>query len=128
MPGSDACLGSIRPCPYIGRITLYNCTSLVAQTVKNLLAMQETRVQSWVGKIPWEREWQPTLVVLPGEFPWTEEPGGLCTWAYKESDTTKTFIYVLIRTKVQLGLWNNKGGGDMRKSWEERWDDTSSQM
>ena len=21
----------------------------------------------WVGKIPWRREWQPTLVFLPGE-------------------------------------------------------------
>ena len=26
----------------------------------------------------WRREWQPTPVVFfPGEFPWTEEPGGL---------------------------------------------------
>ena len=31
----------------------------------------------WVGKILWRREWQPTPVVLPGESPWTEEPGGL---------------------------------------------------
>ena len=30
----------------------------------------------WVGKIPWRRAWQPTPVFLPGEFPWTEEPGG----------------------------------------------------
>ena len=29
--------------------------------------MQETRVRSLVGKIPWSREWQPTLVFLPGE-------------------------------------------------------------
>ena len=28
-------------------------------------------------KIPWRREWQPTPVFLPGESPWTEEPGGL---------------------------------------------------
>ena len=26
---------------------------------------------------PWRREWQPTPVILPGESPWTEEPGGL---------------------------------------------------
>ena len=32
---------------------------------------------SWVGKIPWRRKWQPTPVFLPGEAPWTEEPGGL---------------------------------------------------
>ena len=41
--------------------------------VKNPPAMQET----WVGKIPWRRAWQPTPVFLPGESPWTEEPGGL---------------------------------------------------
>ena len=47
--------------------------SLVVQMVKNLPATQET----WVGKIPWRRAWQPTPVFLPGESPWTEEPGGL---------------------------------------------------
>ena len=31
----------------------------------------------WVRKTPWRRKWQPTLVFLPGESPWTEEPGGL---------------------------------------------------
>jgi len=30
-----------------------------------------------VGKIPWRRAWQPTPVFLPGEFPWTEDPGRL---------------------------------------------------
>ena len=28
------------------------------------------------GKTPWRRAWQPTTVFLPGESPWTEEPGG----------------------------------------------------
>ena len=26
------------------------------------------RFDSWVGKIPWRRQWQPTPVFLPGEF------------------------------------------------------------
>ena len=30
-----------------------------------------------VWKIPWRRAWHPTPVSLPGESPWTEEPGGL---------------------------------------------------
>ena len=30
----------------------------------------------WFGMIPWRRTWQPTPVFLPGESPWTEEPGG----------------------------------------------------
>ena len=34
-------------------------------------------VDPWAGKIPWRRGWQPTPVFLPGESPWTEEPGGL---------------------------------------------------
>ena len=41
--------------------------SLVAQTIKNLPAMQETQVQLRVRKSPWEREWLPTPVFLPGE-------------------------------------------------------------
>ena len=35
------------------------------------------RFDPWVGKIPWRRAWKPTPVFLPGESPWTEEPGGL---------------------------------------------------
>ena len=31
----------------------------------------------WVRKIPWMRTRQATPVFLPGESPWTEEPGGL---------------------------------------------------
>ena len=63
---------------------------LVAQMVKNLPAMWET----WVGTISWRRAWQPTSVFLPGESPWTEEPGGLqsmglqrvrCDWAAKHT-------------------------------------------
>ena len=45
----------------------------MAQIVNTLPAMRET----WVGKIPWMRAGQPPPVLLPGESPWTEEPGGL---------------------------------------------------
>ena len=50
---------------------------LVAQTGKNLPVVQETWVPSWVREIPWRREWLPTAVSLPGESPWTEDPGRL---------------------------------------------------
>ena len=36
--------------------------------VKNLPAMQETWLLSWVGMIPWRWKWQRTSVFLPGEF------------------------------------------------------------
>ena len=45
--------------------------------VKNLPAMWETWVRSLGWEDPWRRVWQPTLVFLPGESPWTEEAGGL---------------------------------------------------
>ena len=35
------------------------------------------RVHPWVGKIPRRGVWQPTPIFLPGESPWTEEPGRL---------------------------------------------------
>ena len=31
----------------------------------------------WVRKIPWRRKWQLPPGFLPGESPWTKEPGGL---------------------------------------------------
>ena len=39
----------------------------MAQTVKNLSAMQETWVDPWVGNILCRRAWQPFAVFLPGE-------------------------------------------------------------
>ena len=40
----------------------------MAQTIENLPAVQETWIQSLVGKIPWTREWLPTPAFLPGEL------------------------------------------------------------
>ena len=40
----------------------------MTQLVKNPPAMQETCVQSLVGKIPWRREWLPTPVLWPGDI------------------------------------------------------------
>ena len=51
--------------------------SVVAQMVKNRLQCGRPGFDPWVRKIPWRRAWQPTPVFLPGESPWTEEPGGL---------------------------------------------------
>ena len=49
----------------------------VAQTVKNLLVMQETWVQSLSWEDPLEKG-MATYSSLPAwRIPWTEEPGGL---------------------------------------------------
>ena len=46
------------------------------------------RFDTWVGKIPWIREWQPTPV-LPGEFHGWRSLVGYGPWGYKKLDTTK---------------------------------------
>ena len=50
--------------------------SLVAQLVKNQLALRET----WVGKIPWRREWLPTPVFWPGKSHRLYNPWGCKSW------------------------------------------------
>ena len=60
--------------------------SLVAQTAKNLPALQETQVRIWVGKIPWRRAWQPTPVLLPGESHGQRSLVGCSPGGRKESD------------------------------------------
>ena len=40
----------------------------MAQLVKNLPEVQVIWAWSLSQKIPWRRKWQPTLVLLPGEF------------------------------------------------------------
>ena len=50
----------------------------MAQTVKSLPAMQETRVQSLGQEDPLDKEMATlTPVLLPGKIPWMEKPGEL---------------------------------------------------
>ena len=51
--------------------------SLVAQMVKNLLAIQETWVWSLGGEDPLEKEMATRSSILAWRILWTEEPGGL---------------------------------------------------
>ena len=51
--------------------------SFVAQTVKNLPAMQETQVCSLGQEDPLEKEMATHSSILGWRIPWTEEPGGL---------------------------------------------------
>ena len=69
--------------------------TLVAQMVKNLPAMQETRV----GKVPWRREWLPTPVLLPEESHGHRSLVGCSPWGCKESDMTE-------RLKLSLSALN----------------------
>ena len=47
------------------------------------------RWDSWVRKIPWRREWQPTPVFLPGKFHGQRSLVGYSPWGGKELDMTE---------------------------------------
>ena len=62
--------------------------SLVAQSVKNLPAVQKTWVQSLGGEDPPEKQMDTHSSILAWKIPWTEEPGGLYSpWGQMELDT-----------------------------------------
>ena len=62
--------------------------SLIALLVKNLPAMQETRVQFLGWEDPLEKEMATHSSILAWRIPQTEEPGRLQSMGSQESDTT----------------------------------------
>ena len=63
---------------------------------KSACQCKRPRFDPWVGKIPWRRAWLPTLVFWPGEYPWTEDPGGLQSMESQRvglNCMTKTFTF-----------------------------------
>ena len=62
--------------------------SFIAQSVKNLPAIQETWVQFLGGEDPLEEGMATHSSILAWEIPWTEEPGGLQFMGSQESDMT----------------------------------------
>ena len=74
----------------IGLIILFfSRASLLAQSVKNLPAMQESWVRSLDREDPLEKEMATHSSSLAWRIPWTEEPCGLQSMGSQESDTTE---------------------------------------
>ena len=65
------------------------CDSLIAQSVKNLPAMQETWVRSLGQEDPLEESMTPTLVFLPGESHGQRSLADYSPQGCEESDTTE---------------------------------------
>ena len=63
---------------------------VVAQRLKRLPGFD-----TWVGKIPWRRKWQPTPVFLPGESHGGRHLVGYSPWGCKELDMTEQLYYLL---------------------------------
>ena len=64
------------PLYFVGTL-LYDMTSLVAQTVRRLPTMQESRVQSLGQEDLLEKEMATHSSILAWKIPWMEEPGRL---------------------------------------------------
>ena len=61
----------------------------MAQQVKNLLAVQETWVQSLGWEDPLKEAMATHSSILAWKIPWTEEPGWLQSKGHKESAMTE---------------------------------------
>ena len=68
-------------------------TSLVAQTVKHLSTMQETRVRFLGWEDPLDRKWQSTPVLLPGKSHGQRSLVGYSLWGRKESDGACVYFW-----------------------------------
>ena len=62
------------------------------------------RLDAWVGKIPWRREWQPTPVFLPGELHGQRNLVGYSPWGRKESDMTERLTHTHTQSWIQREL------------------------
>ena len=84
---SQTGLGPTQTVSHCNSINSFN--SLVAQTVRNLLAMQEPQVQSLGREDTPEKGMPIHSSILPGEFHGQRSLVGYSPWGHKESDTTE---------------------------------------
>ena len=63
-------------------------SSLVAQLVKNLPAVQETQIWPLGWEDPLEKEMATHSSILAWKIPWIENPGGLQSMGSQELGTT----------------------------------------
>ena len=61
---------------------------------------------SWVGRIPWRRAWQPTPVFLPGDSHGQRSLAGYSPWGRKELDTTEATEQAHMHAYVCMCLYS----------------------
>ena len=82
--------------------------SLIAQTVKNLPAMQETPVRFLGREDPLEEGMATHSSIFAWRIPWTEEPGGLQCMGLqrvRQDLAMNTFTFTLEGDGVFVRLW-----------------------
>ena len=79
----------------------YIGASLVAQRLKHLPPMRETRVRSLDREDPLEKETATYSSILAWRIPWTEEPGKLQSTGRKELDTTERLHFTSLHFNLK---------------------------
>ena len=79
--------------------------SLVAQMVKRLPAMWETRVRFLGQEDPLEKEWQSTPALLPGKSQGWRSLIGYSPWSHQESDTTEWLHFTMLKNDLSIKMW-----------------------
>ena len=107
-------------------------SSLVAQMVKNLPAMQEIQVWSLGHENTLEKGMATHSSVLAWRIPWTEEPAGYSPWGCKRLDMSEWLTpFFLIRGEVIRLLIEPQGWGNRVSPTSMLWvfsSSSSSQM
>ena len=94
----------------------WSSSPFIDQLVKNLPAMQETRVQFLGWKIPWRRKWQPTPVFLSVESHGQRSlAGGYSPWGCKSrtrlsDQTTNTTLSAESQASYSFPILLSTGG------------------
>ena len=70
-------MDSMRQIPLLTSTYRQRMTSLVAQTVKRLSTMRETRVRALGWEDPLEKEMAIHSSIIAWKIPWTDKPGRL---------------------------------------------------
>ena len=93
-------------CIYI-YVYIYYWAFLVAQSVKNLPAVQETRVWFLGWEDPLEKEMATYSSILAWQVSWTEEPGGLQSVGSQRvrHDERLTLTYLLYLLLCNVYVW-----------------------
>ena len=67
----------------------------IANLLSQNICYRRPRLDPWIRKIPWRREWLSTPVFLPGEFQGQRSLEGYSPWCHKESDMTEQLTFSL---------------------------------
>ena len=94
---------------------LLHCRQILYQLSLGIYLQYRRRgVDSWVGKIPWRREWLPISVLLHGEFHERRSLVGYSPGGHKESDMIEQLTFHFRNNLISI-IWELNS--DMSIHW-----------